>query len=230
MDSSPENAWRTPRAAPDPGSLHVEQRVGDLVVRIAVVNDHRQGAIGSESQLACQRLALNVRWRQVAEEVEPDLSHRRAARIGRQRLELGPSARIDGHGVVRMHADRRLDQRRMPLGQRECLRRRRQIPPGDQDALDARLHRTFDDGLAVGVESLVLEVAVRVDQPGEAPWRDGVGSDRGLRLDPRKDGARVARHEAGARIAPRQESAESRAPGAPFVVRHLRPELLEDRP
>ncbi len=67
--------------------------------------------------------------------------------------------------VMRMKPDRRLDDRCVAFRQRERRLRRRKIPAGNHDPLDPRLHSAVDDRVAIRVEALVLEMAMRIDQP-----------------------------------------------------------------
>src|SRR6188508_1741526 len=67
-----------------------EQRSLGRLVRLAVVDENRQVAGRGERELAPERLALHVRRREVAVEVESDLPDRSGPLIGGQRLETRP--------------------------------------------------------------------------------------------------------------------------------------------
>jgi hypothetical protein len=59
-----------------------------------------------------------------------------------------------------MHPDRRVDQLRVPASQRHRSAGRGQVVARDQDPLDPRRDGAGDDGLSIGVEGGILEVAV----------------------------------------------------------------------
>ena len=61
-----------------------EQRRLGRVVRLAVVDEHRQVAGAGERELAREGLSLHLRGRQVAVEVEADLPDRSRAAVGDQ--------------------------------------------------------------------------------------------------------------------------------------------------
>ncbi len=99
--------------------------------------------------------------------VEPDLPDRRATRIGEKRLEACPAGLVERRRVVGMHAHRRVDEWCVALRKLERRLGRREIPAGDQNALDTRGRGALDDGVAIGVEARVLQMGVRVDDPGK---------------------------------------------------------------
>ena len=84
-----------------------EQRRLGRVVRLAVVDEHRQVAGAGERELAREGLSLHLRRRQVAVEVEADLPDRSRARIGDERFEPRPGALVHVGSVVRVDADAR---------------------------------------------------------------------------------------------------------------------------
>ncbi len=132
---------------------------------VAIVNEHGEAALGGDPQLSLEGGALHLRRRQVPEEVKADLPHRHASRVADQRLELTPRVLVGRGGVVGMQPDGSLHERRMALGQLERGLRRGQVPAGHQDPFDAGRHRPLEHGIAVRVKALVLEMAVRVDEP-----------------------------------------------------------------
>ena len=133
-------------------------------MRVAIVQEDGLPYAGGEIELARERLELHVGWRQVAEEVEPDLPDRRDAALSSQRLEPLPVRFGRGGGEVRMDPRPGGDQARTGERQLECRFGGGQVVAGDQDPLDAGRQRAVDDLVAVGVEGLVLQVAMGVDQ------------------------------------------------------------------
>jgi len=143
-------------AGPGPG----QQRAGDLRVRVTVVDENGLPYPGGEIELARERLALHVGRRQVAEEVEPDLPDRNDPALSGQGLEPLPVRFGRRGGEVRMDPRPGGDQARAAGRQLECRFGGGQVVAGDQDPLDAGRQRAVDDLVAVGVEGLVLQVAM----------------------------------------------------------------------
>ena len=133
-----------------------QEQLRYLRMSVSIVDEDGQPVAGRTVQLAGHGVALNVRRGEVAEEIEPDLAHRDAARIRDQTLQLLPRPLVSLRGVMGVHAHGGLDQRRMTRGELERGRRRREIPAGYEDALDPRLHGALQHALAIGIEALVL--------------------------------------------------------------------------
>ena len=205
-----------------------EERLGNVVVRLAVVDEHRQVVRGGERELARERLALDVRRRQVPEVVQPDLPPPPAPGVGGERLEAGPGRLVHLGGMVRMDAHGGVDDPRMPARELERGLRRGEVPAGHADALDPRFDGASDHGVAIGVEARVLEVGVRVDQAGQPLRERADGSGRDLQLDPREDRARGAGPPVRGPAPPTEQRVEPRAARPALVVRDGDAELLVD--
>ena len=89
-------------------------------MRVAIVHQHRQAEARGKRQLPGERLALDVRRREVAEEVQADLADGTHAGLPGEGLEPGPGGLVHRRRVVRMHADRRVNDLGMAGGQLEC--------------------------------------------------------------------------------------------------------------
>ena len=145
-----------------------EQRVGDMLVSLAVVDQDRQVVLRGELELPVENRALHVRRRQVPVVVEPDLADRSSRGLRGEAFEVRPARFVERCGVVRMDPDRRIDQVRVASRQLQRRLGRREVPARDEDALDPGGARPFEDRVEVVVEAGVLEVSVRVDDPRQA--------------------------------------------------------------
>ena len=131
---------------------------------IAVVDEDRLAGAGRERQLAGERFALHRRRREVAKVIQPDLADRHGAGVGRQPVEPLPIRLRRGGDEVWVDPHRGDDEAGMLSGELERRLGRFEVVAGDQDPLDAARQRPLDDGATVGVEGLVLQVTMRVDQ------------------------------------------------------------------
>ena len=84
---------------------------------LAVVNEHRQVPFDSEGELPVEDRALDVRRRQVAVVVEPDLADRACPRFRSQAFEVRPARFVERRGVVWVDADGGVDQLRVTVRQ-----------------------------------------------------------------------------------------------------------------
>jgi hypothetical protein len=146
-----------------------QQRVADLLVGVAIMDHDRLAEAAAERQLPSERLALHLGWREIAVEVEPDLPHRDAGRISGERLDPRPCRLVRRGSVVGMDTDRREQEIGVLRRQFERALRRREIPAWDKDPSDARGTGALDDRIAIAVKGGMLQVAVRVDDPRQAP-------------------------------------------------------------
>lgn len=139
-----------------------QEGVGHIGVSIPTMDQHRLAQPCRERQLARECLPLDVGRREVAMEVETDLPHRNASRVGGQGLDARPDRLVRGGRVVGVHAHRGLHQRAVGRGELQRRFGGGDIPPGDQDAVDPGRRGALEDGLAIRVEAFVLEMAMRV--------------------------------------------------------------------
>ena len=213
-----------------------EKRADDRLVRVPIVHEDRLANPSREVELSGESVALDVWRREIAEEVEPDLTDGSDPRIAGQRLEACPGCLIGLAGVVRMDPDSRSDQLREPLTQMQRRLGAREVPAGDEDADDSSLLSSIDDRLAIVVECGVLQVAMRVDEsrkclrcamarqvatPGDAVSR--IGSSGGVSSsEPPSSGSSVRGKSGSARPvcqpsgpAPQVRSVASPGPPAP---------------
>jgi hypothetical protein len=68
---------------------------------------------------------------------------------------------------VRMDADSSLHRVRMALGERERRLGRGDVPARDEYALDSSGDGALDDIVPIGVEACVLQMRVRIHDPGQ---------------------------------------------------------------
>ncbi len=148
-------------------SRPAEQGGRDVVVRLAVVDEDGQVALGGERQLTVERLALHIGRGQAPEVVEPDLADGADARVRDEALEPRPPDLVHAPRVMRVDADRGEHDARVAGRQLEGRLGRVEIPARDEDPLEAGGDCTLDDGRSIGVEARVLEMRVRVDEPGQ---------------------------------------------------------------
>ena len=220
MAPSPENACRTPRP------LHVQQRRLRRLVGLAVVDEHRQVVRGGERELPLEDIALDVGRRQVAVVVEPDLADGPRARIAGKPLEMRPGRPRRGGGVVRMDTDRGVEEVGMAAARASAASDEARSQPGTR-MRSIPASGTLEHRLAVGIEALVLEVGVRVDDP-----RQALRARR--RLRPRPPARRAGRSAWPCRsplrgpAAPRRQRGQAGPAGPALVVGRRDAELLVD--
>ena len=156
-----------------------EQRRADVVVRVAVVDDHRLAAArrqcraDAERPLAGPPAAIGCgssRGRSPPPPPPPAPPPDQSAAA--QSSSVAAAAKCGWMPTAACTAG-------MPPRQLDCRTRRRQVVARDEHPLDAGRHGPCEHVLTVAVEGWVLEVAVRIDQPGEPRPVPATGS--GLR-------------------------------------------------
>ena len=141
----------------------------EIIVRVALVQEHRLADLRGELELAVKRLLLRGARREVAEIVEPALADR--DHVGnpcelRGRLEIRD---IELSGVVRMNSGGGEESPGMLACERQRAHAARERRAGDHHLHDAGRVGACDRGITIVIVAVVCEVDADVDQR----WRRG---------------------------------------------------------
>ena len=148
----------------------------EIIVRVALVQEHRLAGLRGELELAVKRLLLRGARREVAEIVEPALADR--DHFGnpcelRERLEIRD---IELSGVVRMNSGGGEESPGMLAYERQRAHAARERRAGDHHLHDAGRVGACDRGITIVIVAVVCEVDADVDQR----WRRGGLRQRSL--------------------------------------------------
>jgi len=141
----------------------------EIIVRVALVQEHRLADLRGELELAVKRLLLRGARREVAEIVEPALADR--DHFGnpcelRERLE---TRGIELGGVVRVNSGGGEESPGMLACERQRAHAARERRAGDHHLHDAGRVGACDRGITIVIVAVVCEVDADVDQR----WRRG---------------------------------------------------------
>jgi hypothetical protein len=138
----------------------------EVLVRVALVQEHRLAELAREGELRGEGLALHVRGREVPVVVEAALAHRdHLGRTG-ELPKLGERLAPELTGVVRMHAGGREQAPRMGTCECNGAARARECRARHDELDDAGRRGTREYGVPIGVVTVVREIDADVDERG----------------------------------------------------------------
>ena len=136
----------------------------EIVVRVALVQEHGLAGGGRDLELPAEGAALQIARREVPEIVEPAFADGDDVGFARQRLQRGQGVDGEVGGVMRMHAGGGEQHAGMRARELDRLARAFLARAGHDDLRDAGGRGALQDGVAVGVEAVVREIGADVDQ------------------------------------------------------------------
>jgi len=149
-------------AAPARGVL--AQYGDEIIVSVALVQEHGLAELRSQFELAVERLLLRGAGREVAEIIEPALSDRDHLGKPRELGERGETRGIELGGVVRVNSGGGEQSPGMLACECHCSHAARQRGTGDHHLEDAGSVRPRHDRIAVAIVAVVREVDADIDQ------------------------------------------------------------------
>jgi len=148
----------------------------EILVRIALMQEHGLADLRGQLQLRLERLDLRLVRREVAKVVEATLTDRDHFGPTRQFVECLQLRGIELHRMMRMDAGGTAHLRRMLLHQSDRGLRARKRTAGDQHASHAHVGRALDDCVAILIEAVVRQIQPDIQQRrrrrkgGKASW------------------------------------------------------------
>ena len=136
------------------------------------MDHHGQMRLAREAHLIPKGGVLRRTRRKVVMKIETDLTDSHHARMVGKAGHTGFRRFIPGFGIVRMDADRRVQQRRMGFGKRHSLLAAVDVVADDDHCGNACQSRPLQARNQVIRKAFMIEMAVCVDKHGE--W--GIGS------------------------------------------------------
>jgi hypothetical protein len=149
-------------AAPARGVL--AQYGDEIIVRVALVQEHRLADLRGELELAVERLPLRGARREVAEIIEPALSDRDHLGNPRKLSERGKTRGIELGGVVRMNSRGSEESPGMLACESQRAHAARECRAGDDHLHDAGRVCPREHGITIAIVAVVSEVDADVDQ------------------------------------------------------------------
>ncbi len=148
------------------GAVDVAQQVEQFIVGFADMQRHWQVALGSPTQLAAQGVELLLFKGAVPVEVEPYFAYGNERDAGIEQACMHQRkflliVLLDRCGVQPRHAAEMLWKLAVEFVEGGC---RLAVDVGQQKRVDPRIERALQRFVAVVVESLVVEVAMGVDE------------------------------------------------------------------
>ncbi len=143
---------------------HRLQDLQEIVVRVPLVQEHGQLALGRELELCLESCPLRFARREIAEIVEAAFSDRDDLRLPQQGAERRLGGLVPVGGMVRVHPGGGKEGARPRLRQLGSLLAAGHGTAGDDQARHAALGRTLDDLVTIGVERIVGQIGADIDE------------------------------------------------------------------
>ena len=136
----------------------------ELLVRVALVEEHRLAQLHGEVELSPERCELRRARRKIAKIVQPALADRDDLRLRGEGRELLQRRLVEFARMMRMNARRATKALRIAADQLDGGARARQRAAGNHHARDADCVGAPDHVGSIAVETVVGEVDADVDE------------------------------------------------------------------
>lgn len=133
-------------------------------MRVALVQEQRLAVIGSQLQLAFERLVLRRARREIAEVIQPALTHGHHLRMRLQRPHFRFAFGGAFHRMVRVHTGGGVQESGVLLRQLQGQWRMLAASAGDHQLPHAGIACALQHRIAITVERVVGEVGADIDQ------------------------------------------------------------------